>query len=268
MKTLFISLIFLFIWGTNFSQQTKRPGYVASKFTYKADKSKFNMPMQGYYILKNGTEVKAVIANSKPEFFVGDFAASSSLYICKSVTGTAVNIFNPDDPNHKEYITKDQIKAFYVNGYLYANLPNVGWRIVLTEGAIHTYIDVKKVEIGNNISYPSFRYTQWLDGHSSGSLMSGISDEELLKMLKKTPPLVRAGASPQSIVDGYEAKQYALYEAENKYNIWYDNNSEAAIDYILGVDGLTHDISVQNEKELAEKQAQENADKEAAENMR
>ncbi len=79
MKKIFLSLLTVAIAVTSFAQNTNRPGYVAKSNTYKFDESKTNMPMQGYYILKDGTEVEAIIAYQKPEFLVGDFACIDSV---------------------------------------------------------------------------------------------------------------------------------------------------------------------------------------------
>src|SRR5690554_6161372 len=127
MKNILISVLTLVLAFGAFAQNTKRPGYVAQSNTFKFDESKTNMPMEGYYILKDGTEVEAVIAYRKPEFFVGDFAAGASLLIGKELTGKPMDPFNPDsEPNFKAFIDKNDLKAFFVDGHLYANIDNVG----------------------------------------------------------------------------------------------------------------------------------------------
>jgi len=240
MKKLLLSIFTIMVAFTCIAQDLKMPGYVAASRTYKFDESKTNVPMKGYYILKDGTEKEANIAYQKPEFLIGDFAAAASLLICKELTGKPMDVFNPDnEPNFKEFIKKDELKAFFINGHLYANIKNIGWRILLNEGAIHSFISVVKVKTGGGIKYVNFKQTQWFQDTPYGSALSSISKDKQVAMLEKIPPTVQKGKSPQSIVDGYRASKYSLADAVIKYNMWFNDNSEMQIDYILGQDGLT-----------------------------
>jgi hypothetical protein len=244
MKKIFLSILTVTIAVASFAQNTKRSGYVAKSSTYKFKEDKVGVPMKGYYILKNGEEVEAIIAYNKPEFFVGDFAAGASLYICKTLTGKPVGLFDPNDSNHKEYINKDDIKAFFIDGYLYANVKKVGWRIVLSEGAIHNYIQVVKMKKGDKNYYVHFKRKQWFQDEPFGSALAPISTKNHLAMIEKLPPTASAASVGKfkKIVADYKANLISLNEAEVRYNICFDNNSEMLIDYILGDDGLTQKV--------------------------
>ncbi len=240
MKKIVLSIVALTFVVASFAQTPKRPGYVAKSFNYKFKEDKVGIPMKGYYVEKNGNEVEAIIAYERPEFFIGDFAAGASLYICKELTDKPVNLFNPDDTNHKEYIKKQNIKAFFIDGHLYANIAKVGWRIVLNEGAIHSFIQVVKMQNTDNVYYVHFKRTQWFEDEPYGSALGTISNKNLEKMIEKTPVDIEKGANPSGIIAGYRTGKYSLYEAEVRYNIWYDkHNAIQPIDYILGEDGLT-----------------------------
>ncbi|MCF6241712.1 MAG: hypothetical protein L3J74_10250 [Bacteroidales bacterium] len=251
----FALLIVIFSSPVLFAQKLKRPGYVAKSSNYEFKENKVGMPMKGYYIEKNGNEVEAIIAYSKPEYFVGDFAPAVSLYICKELTDKKVNLFNPDDPNHKEYVEKKDIKAFFIDGHLYANIPAVGWRIVLNEGAIHNFIQVVKMQKADKVFYINFKRTQWFKDEPYGTALGPISTKNLEKMIEKVPFDIEKGADPSEIIAGYRAGKYSLYEAEVMYNIWYDkHNAIQPIDYILGEDGLT---KKEGDKLAAEKAEQD-----------
>jgi hypothetical protein len=266
MKKLILSIITITVAFFAVAQNTKRPGYVAQSSVYKFDQSKTNMPMQGYYILKDGTEVEAIIAYRKPEFFVGDFAAGASLLIGKELTGKPMDPFNPDsEPNFKEFIDKNELKAFFIDGHMYANIEKVGWRIVLTEGAIHDFIKVVKVTRNGKDSYVVFKRKQWFQDEPIGSALSTISQEDHLAMIEKTPPTVAMGKTPEAIVADYKANKIPLYEAEVQYNIWFNENSEMQIDYILGENGLTQkggddEAKIQAEKDKFEADKKKNDD--------
>jgi len=254
MKNTFVSVLLLIFAFSTFAQKSKRPGYVAQSTTFKFDESKTNMPMQGYYILNDGTEIEAVIAYRKPEFFVGDFAAGASLLIGKELTGKPMDPFNPDsEPNFKEFIAKDDLKAFFIDGHLYANIDKVGWRIVLTEGAIHDFLKVVKVTRNGKDSYVVFKRKQWFQDEPIGSALSTISQADHLAMIEKTPPTVAWGKTSEAIVADYKASKISLNEAEVRYNIWFNENSEMQIDYILGENGLTKKVGNAEAKMQAEK---------------
>lgn len=204
-----------------------RSGYESKYQTFLYDELKNNIPMYGYYILKDGTIVDAVILNQAPEFFVGDAADNFSLAICKGESNTPMNSFNDQDPNFEKYINKKDIKAFYVNGCLYKKAGIYGWVIALNEGAIHSYITVVKLTVDKKDSYQIFKQTQKLDGQSYGGILAPISEKNLLKMMEDAPEIVQA----------YKDGKYSLESAEIKYNIWYDKNNPNKIDYVLGVDG-------------------------------
>lgn len=209
------------------SLNARRPGYESKLESYVYDKSKINLPMRGYYILKDGTVVDAVILNQAPEFLVGDAAHGFDLVICGGPGTTPMNGFDTKHPNFEKYINKKDIKAFYVNGYLYKNVGFYGWAIALDEGAIHSYITVVKVTVDKKQSYQIFKQTQKLDSQSYGSILMPISNENLIKMMADAPEIVKA----------YKDGQYDLQSAEIEYNIWYDTNNPNKIDYVLGVNG-------------------------------
>lgn len=204
-----------------------RPGYESKYQTFIYDELKNNIPMYGYYILKDGTIKEAVILNQAPEFLVGSAADNFSLVICKGESNTPMNGFNDQDPNFEKYINKRDLKAFYVNGCLYKKAGIYGWVIALNEGAIHSYITVVKLTVNEKDSYQIFKQTQKLDGQSYGGILAPISEKNLLKMMEDAPEIVQA----------YKDGTYNLDAAEIEYNIWYDKNNPAKIDYVLGVDG-------------------------------
>ncbi len=243
MKKAFFSLLFLVPIMSVFAQSNA--GYRAASTRYSFDTSKTNIPMEGYYILKDGTQVDAIIAYGKPEFFIGDFAAGASLVICKSLTNKPMDVFNPDsEPNFKEYIKKDDIKGFFIDGHLYGNVPNTGWRIVLTEGAIRSFINVIKVETNSGIKYMSFEQSQKLGGEAYGSLTGGASKDRLTEMIADAP----------SIAESVKNGSRNVYQAVLDYNKWYDANNPGKIDYILGVNGLNKEQDAAAAKMKAEEQ--------------
>ncbi len=248
-------MLVLVISTTAYSQN-KPIGYRATSQKYSFDESKTNMPMKGYYVLKNGTEVEAIIAYQKPEFLIGDFAAGASLVICKELTGTPVDVFNPDsEPNFKEYIKKDAIKGFFINGQLYGNVPNTGWRIVLTEGAIHSFISVVKMQNKSGAYYTSFEQTQKLGGSAYGSAFGKASTKNVLELMSDEP----------EIVSDFNAGTYNFNEAKKQYNQKYEINNPGKIDYILGVDGLTQKEGAAMANAEAQQQSDAAAQKRAEE---
>ena len=220
------------------AEQTKRnelnalrKGHVSTPFSMNGlDKSskyykheQTNMPLQGYYVTKGGELVSAVIAYQKPEFLIGDFASASSLFICKEANGKKVDVLNPDsEPNFKEYINKGQIQAFFVGGQLYANINKVGWRIVTSEGSIHTFINMVKFTSNNKTSYQTFEQTQKMDGTAFGSILKGPSTNVLLDLMEDCPEIA------QKLKDG----TYSQFEAIVRYNYWYDLNYPDKVKYI------------------------------------
>jgi len=205
-----------------------RPGYEADLFPMKmTDKStkyyKFDltdMPLEGYYIKNNGQVVNAVIAYQKPEFLVGDFASASSLFICKSSNGKKVDVLNPgQEPNFKEFIKKDQIRAFFVGGQLYSNITGTGWRIVISEGAVHTFAAIVKVEGGK---YLAFEQTQKLYEEPLGSVLLGVTTNVKLDMMEDCP----------EIVQDYKDGKYPIHETEIRYNIWFDMMYPGKVKYL------------------------------------
>lgn len=208
------------------SMRELRPGYEAVIFPMKGvDKvTKYynseltNMPLEGYYILNNGSIVQSVIAYQKPEFLVGDLASASSLFICNEANNKVLDVLNPDhESNFKEFIAKDKIKAFYVGGQLYSNIANEGWRIVLNEGAIHSFVNIVKTE-----KYVAFEQTQKLEEQALGSFISPASTNVKLDMMEDCPDLVQE----------YKEGKITMFEAEIKYNIWHDLQYPEKISYL------------------------------------
>lgn len=207
------------------SLRVTRPGWEADYSTFEFDPAKEGLPMKGYYITKTGEKVDAVIAYQKPEFFVGDFAASAQLYICKNESSTKVDLLNPD-PNHKEYISKDQIKAFYVDDRMYKNYGSEGWGIALDEGAIHSFITVIKIQANGQTSYQSFKRTQKINGDTYGSVISSITDKNRLAFMADAPEIVAA----------FNNGERDINETEVAYNKWYEEQHPGKVDYIFGSD--------------------------------
>lgn len=212
-----------------------RPGYEAVLFSMnKIDKSSvyynhnnIDMPLEGYYITNDGKKITAVIAYQKPEFLVGDFAVASSLYICKEANGKKVDVLNSNlEPNFAKFIKKDEITAFFVGGQLYTNYPGVGWRIVINEGAIHSFANILKMQNKDGIYYTAWKQTQKLQNEPLGSPFASASTNVLLDMMEDSPEIV------QSYKDG----KNSIYEAEITYNIEYDLKSPGNVNYILGSD--------------------------------
>ena len=213
-----------------------RKGHVATTFPMEGiDKSSkyyrhnlTNMPLEGYYVTLDGTIVSAVIAYQKPEFLIGDFAAGASLFICKEANGKVVDLWNPDtEPNFKEHVKKDHIQAFYVGDQLYANIKNVGWRLVTSEGAIHTFVNMVKVESGGKISYQTYEQTQKMDGTAFGSIIGGPSTNVFIDMMEDCPELA------QELKDGVTPR----IEVIIRYNRWYDLAFPEKVKYIPGPQG-------------------------------
>lgn len=263
MKKILISIVFLLSSSALMAQTNfKKNGYYSGNRKFTFDESKTNIPMKGYYVLKDGTEVEAILAYRKPEWVIGPFAAGASLVVCKELTGKPMDVFNPDsEPNFKEYVKKNAIRGFYLDGHLYGNVPNTGWAIVLSEGAIRSFITVVKLKTKSGIQYASFEQTQKLGGKAYGSAFGGVSSDRLLEMISDAPEIAA------SVKNGTNN----IYEAILKYNQWYDANNPDKIEYILGKDGLTKaeearrlKINAQQKKEKAEKLKAEAEAKEAA----
>lgn len=205
-----------------------RPGYESKYQTFLYDETKENWPMSGYYISKDGTVNASNIAYQKPEFLFGELAQDFDLLTYQGVGNSASDILNiANDPNFDKLIKKNQIKAYFLNGNLYKPHGIYGWGIVLTEGAIHSFLTVVKTEYKGKVSYQVFKKTQKLDGEAFGGPLTPISEKNLLKMMEDAPEIVQA----------YKGGKYSLESAEIKYNIWYDKNNPNKIDYVLGVDG-------------------------------
>jgi hypothetical protein len=212
-----------------------RKGYLATPFPMQGiDKSskyyhhdQVNMPLQGYYITHVGEKIEAVIAYQKPEFFVGDFAAGASLFICKEANNTAVDVLNIDsEPNYLKFVPKDQIQAFYVGGQLFANIKNVGWRIVTSEGAIHTFVNMVKVNSNENVTYQTYEQTQKLGGTAYGSIIGGPSTNVFLDLMEDCPEIA------QELKDGTLSR----FEAIIRYNHWFDLSFPEKVEYIPGAE--------------------------------
>ncbi len=184
-----------------------------------------NMPLNGYYVTTGGQVIEAVIAYQKPEFLVGKFAASASLFVCKEANGKKVDVLNVDsEPNFKGFIKKDQLWAFYVGDQLFANIKDVGWRIVTSEGAIHTFVNMAKMTKNGNSTYATFEQAQKMDGQVMGSVIAGPSTKAYLEFMEDCPEIAQA----------LKNEQISLHEAIVKYNIWYDLQHPGQVMYIPG----------------------------------
>ncbi len=198
-----------------------RKGHLAKLFPMQGtdESSKYykheltNMPLKGYYVTNTNEIVEAVIAYQKPEFLVGDIAEATSLFICKDANGKKVDVLNSNqEPNFKKFVQKSSLKAFYVGDQLYANVPNVGWRIVTSEGAIHTFVSIVKIDNKNGVNYQAFEQTQKMNESAVGSVFGGPSSKVVLEMMDDCPEMV----------ERYNSGELTLYETIVKYNYWYD----------------------------------------------
>ena len=209
------------------SLRVTRPGWEANYQSFQFAPEKEGVPMKGYYITNSGEKVDAIIAYQKPEFFVGDFAEVSKLYICKNESATKVDLLNPDqESNHKMYVDKNTIKAFFIDGKLYSNIENVGWRILLTEGAIHSFITVVKVELKGQTSYQSFTQIQKLGGTVYGSVLTLNATKNMLIMMEDAPEIIAA----------YENGERDINESVIEYNRLYEEANPGKLNYLFGSD--------------------------------
>ena len=207
-----------------------RKGHVAVPYTQKGlDKlsryymmEKVGQAMEGYYVKKDGEIVKAFIAYSLPENFVGEVAPAFSLIICNNRSEDKMDILNSqNDPNFKQFVKKDEIKAFYVGGQLFAFYPNVGWRIVVSEGAIHEFVSIVLVRNGDKKTYHTFNQFQKENGQEYGSFISSPSNNVFIDMMEDSPELQK------ELKDGG-----SRFELVIRYNYWYDLTYPETIKYI------------------------------------
>jgi len=203
-----------------------RPGYEATNSTYYNHKLE-DMPLPGYYIKKNGEKVEAIIGYQKPQFLIG---MSNALFICKQEDGKKIDALNAQsDPNFKEWVKYEDIKAFYVANQLHAKNSEGHFTVIISEGAIHTTASIKLWNKETQL-FKVFPVTQKLNGQKAGTFLDGPTEVEILSMMADAP----------AIVDGYKNGDYTLYEAEVKYNVWYEENNPGKITYIFGKDyGVT-----------------------------
>ncbi len=197
-----------------------RPGYETLSNLYY-DQSKANMPLPGYYVTAAGDKIEAIIGYQKPQFLIG---LSTALFIAKEANGQKIDALNAaSDPNFKEWVKYDNIKAFYVANQLFARGTDGNFTVIVTEGAIHTTVSAQMTDQKNQI-FTLFPVTQKLNGPKIGSLNNKISEAELLAMMSDAP----------DIVAGYKSGKYDLNVAEIKYNQWYEENNPGKVQYVLG----------------------------------
>jgi hypothetical protein len=216
-----------------------RPGYETKSNTfYNYDLADF--PLNGYYIKNNGEKVAAIIAYQKPQFLIG---LSNALFICKQATGEKVDALNASsDPNFKEWVKYDDIKAFYVADQLFARNSDGNFTIIITEGAIHTSASMKLMDEESQF-FKVFPVTQKLNGQKFGSATQRITEAALLNMMTDAP----------EIIQGYKNGEYPLNEAEIRYNIWYEENNPGTINYFFGKDyEITKKSSVYAQQKVTE----------------
>ena len=219
------------------SVNAARPGYKAKLFPikngnevtkyYNFDLTKSYVEstvLKGHYVKNDGTVIHEAIGFGLPEYMVGDTSARFRLLICKDIEGGSVSFADSDqNENYKAYIKKDDIKAFYVEGHLFKKLPGIGWRLILNEGAIHTFINIVKTKNG----YIATKHTQ--------KLAEKIKEESILTPATEIKLAMMADAP--EIVQGYKDGLYDLNEAEVKYNIWYDKKYPGKIKYHQDANG-------------------------------
>lgn len=203
-----------------------RPGYEATNSTYYNHKLE-DMPLPGYYIKKNGEKVDAIIGYQKPQFLIG---MSNALFICKQEDGKKIDALNAQsDPNFKEWVKYEDIKAFYVANQLHAKNSEGHFTVIISEGAIHTTASIRLWNKETQL-FKIFPVTQKLNGQKAGTFLDRPTEAELLSMMADAP----------EIVDGYKNGDYTLYEAEIKYNVWYEAKNPGKVTYIFGKDyGVT-----------------------------
>lgn len=205
-----------------------RPGYEAKNETFTFDETKENWPMSGYYVNKDGAVQSTYIAYQKPEFLFGEVAQKFDLLTYQGAGNSASDVLNvANDPNFDKLIKKYQIKAYFLNGNLYKPQGIYGWGIVLTEGAIHSFLTVVKTEYNGKVSYQVFKKTQKLDGEAFGGPSTPISEKRLLKMMEDAP----------EIIQQYNDGKLTLNQAEVEYNIWYDKKYPGKIEYHKDANG-------------------------------
>jgi len=207
-----------------------RKGYIGQPFPstgkdevnryYRMDK--IDIPLAGYYVKKNGEIVKANIVYRLPEFFVGDLANNFPLIIFHNPKTSKIDVWNAQkDPNYKGEISKNDIQAFFVGDQLFKNYPGVGWRIVVSEGAIHEFVSIVKVESNNKTIYHTFLQKQKMNGEAFGSFIGSPSTNVILDMMEDSPEI------QQELKEGKPQ-----YEVIIKYNYWYDLNYPDTVKYI------------------------------------
>ena len=219
------------------SVNASRPGYKAKLFSikngdevtryYNFDLTKSYVQstlLKGHYVKNDGEVIHEVIGFGLPEFIVGDTSTNFQLLICKDIEGGAVSFVDSDkNPNYKSYIKKEGIKAIYVEGHLFKKLPGIGWRLIINEGAIHTFVNIVKTKNG----YVATKHTQKLaEKIKEPSILSTATDIKLAMM-----------ADAPEIVQGYKEGLYNLNEAEVKYNIWYDKKYPGKVWYHQDANG-------------------------------
>lgn len=204
------------------SLRQARPGYeTKSNIYYNNDLADF--PLNGYYIKNNDEKVTAIIAYLKPQFLIG---LSNALFICKQNTGKKVDGLNSNlDANFKEWVSYDDIKAFYVANQLFTRNTDGDFTVLISEGAIHSSASMKLIDVDKQI-FKVYSVTQKLNGQKFGGPNQRITEAVLLKMMADAP----------EIVQGYKNGDYSLNEAEIRYNIWYEENNPGQINYFFGKD--------------------------------
>ena len=219
------------------SLRKARPGYETKNRTYY-NHDMAELPLSGYYIMNNGEKVTAIIAYLKPQFLMG---LSTSLFICKQVTGKKVDYLNANlETNFKEWVKYGDIKAFFVADQLYVKNSDGAFTTLISEGAIHTTTSAKLIN-GKTQHFKVFPVTQKLNGQKFGSVSNGVTEATLLNMMSDAP----------GIIKGYKNGEYTLNEAEIRYNIWYEENNPGKINYIFGKDyEVTKKSSATTSKEV------------------
>ncbi len=197
-----------------------RPGYEAKNNTYY-NHALADLPLEGYYIKNNGEKVEAIIAYQKPQFLIG---LSNALFICKQNTGKKVDVLNSNlEPNFKEWVKYDDLKAFYVADQLFTRNSDGDFTVLISEGAIHSSASMKMINQEKQI-FKVFRVTQKLKGQKFGSPTQQITEAALLNMMLDAP----------QIIEQYKNGEITLNEAEIRYNIWYEENNQGRISYFFG----------------------------------
>jgi hypothetical protein len=199
-----------------------RPGYeTKSSLYYNEDLA--DKPLPGYYVLKDGRKVDAIIGYQRPQFIMG---LSTALFIAKEANNQKIDALNANqDPNFKEWVKYDDLKAFFVANQLFARNSDGNFAVIIDEGAIHTSGGLQMISQEQQL-FKIYPITQKLNGEKFGSMYNGITKDQAISLVDDAP----------GIAEELESDGIDIYEAFTRYNIWYEDNHPGEVEYIFGKD--------------------------------